>query len=46
MGLQLAALCIDANDPHRLAQFWAIVDPDGNEFCVLASPTGAARGTS
>jgi len=38
---RLVELCIDANDPHRLASFWAealgweIDETDDNEFCVL-----------
>jgi predicted enzyme related to lactoylglutathione lyase len=47
MSVQLSALCIDANDPARLAHFWAGVlgwkmteDPDGGVTLLPADDTG------
>jgi predicted enzyme related to lactoylglutathione lyase len=47
MSVQLSALCIDANDPARLARFWAGVlgwemtdDPEGGVTLLPADDTG------
>jgi predicted enzyme related to lactoylglutathione lyase len=47
MTTQLIALCIDANDPARLARFWAgvlgwemVADPDGGMVLVPDDDTG------
>ncbi len=38
MASKLTELAIDCADPAALARFWcAVLDPEGNEFCVLAS---------
>lgn len=39
MASTLDTVTVDCADPRRLADFWiAMLDPEGNEFCILRGP--------